>query len=85
MTYLHTGYEPNGDLPCQLAQAMLRAVQRNYGRLIAEARKEWERRFADSDPSDACVTVRVSGSNSREFSRLFPLESFRQLEPFVIN
>jgi hypothetical protein len=85
MTCLHNGYKPNGELPRKVAQAMLRAVERNYGRLIAEARKEWERRCAGRDPSDACVTVRVNGRDSREFARLFPLEFSRRLERFVTN
>jgi hypothetical protein len=75
MTCLHNAYEPNGELSRKVAQAMLRTVERNYGRLIAEARKEWERRFAGRDPSDACVTVRVSSTDSRQFASLFPLES----------
>lgn len=85
MICLHNGYESSGELPRKFAEVMLRAVGRNHGRLIAEARKEWERRFAGRDPSDACVTVRISGSDSREFARLFPLEFSRRLEPFVIN
>jgi hypothetical protein len=80
MTCLHNGYEPKRESPHQVAQAMLRAVKKNCGRLIAEARKEWERRFADSDPSDACVTVRITSSDSREFQKLFPLEPWHRSE-----
>ena len=85
MTYLQNSYEPNSKCTREFAQATLRAVQRNYGRLISEARKEWERKFSSADPRNSCVTVRISGSDSIEYARLFPLESSRQIGPFVIN
>jgi hypothetical protein len=85
MPRLHNGYEPDAELPVKLAQAMLSAVERNYGRLICEARKEWQRRCLGFDPSDACVTVRINGTNSREFVRRFPLEHSRRLGSFVRN
>ena len=78
-------YEAASALPAGVLQAMLQAVERKYGRLISDARKEWERRFAASDPSDACVTVRINGKDSREFARLFPLEYFGQAKVFVAN
>jgi hypothetical protein len=78
-------YEPSHALPTKLAQTMLQAVQKKYGRLIRTARKDWERRFAGADPSDACVTVRITGSNSREFARFFPLEFPQRPKRFVRN
>ena len=75
MTYLQNVYRLDEELSREVAQAMLCAVQRNYGRLISEARMEWERRFASSDPSNSCVTVRISGNDSSAFAG-FPLESF---------
>ena len=84
MTYLQNVYRSD-ELSREVAQAMLSAVQRNYGYLISEARQEWERRFASSDPSNSCVTVRISGNDSSEFARLFPLETSRQLGPYVTN
>jgi hypothetical protein len=85
MPSLHNGYDPDAELPAKLAHVMFSAVERKYGRLICEVRKEWERRFAGSDPSDACVTVRINGTNSREFARHFPLEHSRRLGSFVRN
>ncbi len=85
MTELRPSYEGNGALPVKLLLAMLRAVERKHGRLISEARKEWERKFAGNDPSDACVTVRINGQDARQFARLFPLEYSHQLKSFVAN
>ena len=85
MTDLCNGYEPKSELPAKLAQAMLQAVEKKYGRLIRAARKEWERKFAGSDPSDACVTVRIGVGESHELARMFPLQPARALEPFLTN
>jgi hypothetical protein len=81
MSQLHSPGEHSG----KLAQTMLRTAKENYGRLITAARKEWERTFAGSDPSDACVTVRISAGDSRELAKFFPLVSSRRLEPFLTN
>jgi hypothetical protein len=81
MSQLHSG----GEHSRKLAQAILRRAKENYGRLIAAARKEWERKFAGSDPSDACVTVRISAGDSREMAKFFPFLSSRRLEPFLTN
>jgi hypothetical protein len=32
----------------------------NYGRVLASARAQWDRNFEGKDPSDACVSVRIS-------------------------
>jgi hypothetical protein len=85
MTELRLSYKGNGAPPVKLLLATLRAVERKQGRLISEARKEWERKFAGNDPSDACVTVRINGRDARQLTRLFPLEYFHQLKPFVTN
>jgi hypothetical protein len=57
-------YLPNGDisktaLSRKTAEGMLRAVDRNYERLLAAAKKEWESDYAGPEPSDACVRVRI--------------------------
>ena len=82
MTRLSKGYEPDRR---QLALAMFRTVRQNYGRLISEARKEWERRFAGTDPSDSCVTIRVNGKDSPEFARFFPLQYSQPPESLASN
>ena len=85
MTNSWNGYQSKNGLPAKLAQTMLRTVEKKYDRLIRTARKEWERNFARSDPSDACVTVRINGVDSREFARFFPLEYSRRPELFLTN
>jgi hypothetical protein len=85
MFRVRNGYDADAKVTVKLAREMFNAVESNYERLISEARKEWERRFAGSDPSDACVTLWISGINSREFTRRFPLESFREVRSLVRN
>lgn len=41
-----------------------KALDGAYGRVVQTARREWERNFGGSDPSDACVTVRISDANT---------------------
>lgn len=36
-----------------------RAIDRSVRRLVENAHREWNRRFAGKDPSDACVSVRI--------------------------
>lgn len=45
-----------------------RALDLGYDRLREAARKEWERNFDGKDPSDACVSVRVSTGHSKQRS-----------------
>ena len=85
MRHRQDSFESSDELSRKVAHAMLRAVQKNYGRLISEARKQWERKFAGSDPSDACVTVRISGAESPDLARMFPLKPRQILEPFATN
>lgn len=41
-----------------------RALDLGYARMREAAKKEWERNLAGKDPSDACVSVRVSMGDS---------------------
>ncbi|HEX8680267.1 MAG TPA: hypothetical protein VF683_09925 [Chthoniobacterales bacterium] len=49
----------------ELAAGLRTAIDGKYGRIFQAARREWERTFAGRDPSDACVSVRISGGNGR--------------------
>ena len=40
-------------------------IDRRYRQLIESARAEWSRRFADRDPSDACVHVHVKSTAAK--------------------
>ena len=47
-------------------EALMRNLDKVYERLRKRARAEWLRHHAEADPSDACVSVRVtSGEGSR--------------------
>jgi hypothetical protein len=41
------------------------ALDLGYARLREAAKNEWERNFAGKDPSDACVSVRITTGDSR--------------------
>ena len=44
----------------RLITGLRHALDMNYARVLAAANTQWERNFAGKDPSDACVTVRIS-------------------------
>jgi len=44
----------------ELISGLRCALDRNYTRILQAASHEWQRRFAGFDPSDACVSVRIS-------------------------
>lgn len=48
----------------ELIEGLQRAIDRNYRRLLQAARADWERLFAGKDPSDACVSIRVSSATA---------------------
>jgi len=49
-------------LRIEISEGFERALKRNFERLRENARREWESRFAGTDPSDACVSIRISSS-----------------------
>ena len=44
----------------RLIAGLRQALGINYARILATAQTRWEQNFAGKDPSDACVTVRIS-------------------------
>jgi hypothetical protein len=44
----------------RLIAGLRQALDLNYTRVLATAQTQWERNFAGNDPSDACVSVRIS-------------------------
>jgi hypothetical protein len=48
----------------RLISGLKHALDMNYARVMEIARKEWEHTYAGKDPSDACVSVRISSGNS---------------------
>jgi hypothetical protein len=59
-SYLQEGDVTNQDITTKIAMGMFRAAKRNYARLFEAAQEEWERCYAGPDPSDACVSVRIT-------------------------
>jgi len=48
----------------RLIDALRQALDSNYSRLREAAKEQWERDFTGKDPSDACVSVRITSSDS---------------------
>ena len=44
----------------RLIAGLRQALDMNHARVLASAQTRWEQNFAGKDPSDACVTVRIS-------------------------
>ena len=44
----------------RLITGLRNALDMNYSRVLAAAKAQWERNFEGKDPSDACVSVRIS-------------------------
>ena len=44
----------------RLIAGLRHALDMNHARLLAAAQRRWEQNFAGKDPSDACVSVRIS-------------------------
>ena len=44
----------------RLITGLRQALDVNYNRVLSAARKQWERHFEGNDPSDACVSVRIT-------------------------
>jgi hypothetical protein len=62
-------------LKIEIAEGVHRALDKNFQRVRENARREWESRFAGSDPSDACVSVRIKMAPQARLS-LVPAAGF---------
>ena len=49
----------------ELVTGLRSVLDRKYSRIVRAAGDEWQRRFAGKDPSDACVSVRISPARGR--------------------
>jgi hypothetical protein len=45
----------------ELITGFRHALDQSYSRIFTAAANEWHRLFTGKDPSDACVSVRISG------------------------
>jgi hypothetical protein len=55
----------------ELVGALRKSLDNKYGQVLRAAHGQWERSFAGKDPSDACVTVRISGRSLPASRRRF--------------
>jgi hypothetical protein len=47
----------------RLITGLRHALDVNYARVLAAAQSRWEAHFEGKDPSDSCVSVRISSGN----------------------
>jgi hypothetical protein len=52
--------------PRRFISGLRQALDLNHNRMLTVARREWERRYAGKDPSDACVTVRIRSGEPKK-------------------
>jgi hypothetical protein len=52
----------------RLIAGLKHALDMNYARVLDSARQQWERNFAGKDPSDACVSVRITSGEGQKSS-----------------
>ncbi len=59
-----------------LINELRRTLDASYERLLEAARMKWESKFAGNDPSDACVTVRITTDepSPRQLTCAVPVE-----------
>jgi|GEM_PF-1469133 len=60
-----TNLRNNDDDDRRLIDGLRQGLEINYSRLLETAKRQWENNFAGKDPSDACVSVRVSSGDSQ--------------------
>ncbi|HEY0370003.1 MAG TPA: hypothetical protein VGC85_10420 [Chthoniobacterales bacterium] len=48
-----------------VTSAFRHELDRAYAAMVRAAGRQWARRFGHGDPSDACVTVRITGYEKR--------------------
>lgn len=49
---------------CTFISGLRQALDLNHTRMLDVAKKYWERKYAATDPSDACVSVRITSGKS---------------------
>ncbi len=60
------GRATNGELVTGLRSAL----DQSYSRVLKAASDEWQRRFGGKDPSDDCVSVRITSGATTHGARL---------------
>ena len=68
----------------RLITGLRHALDMNYARVLASARTQWERNFEGRDPSDACVSVRITSGKPLAGVLKKPAGSFLHATPRVL-
>jgi hypothetical protein len=68
----------------RLIAGLRQALDMNYAHVLATAKTRWERNFEGKDPSDACVSVRISSGKPTAGILKKPAGSFLQLSARVL-
>jgi hypothetical protein len=55
-------------LKVEIIDGLQRALDKNFHRVRENARRNWEAQFTAPDPSDACVSVRISAAPQARLS-----------------
>jgi hypothetical protein len=50
----------------QLTAGMRQSIAARFEQILGAAAADWEKRFAGADPSDACVSVRITTGPARQ-------------------
>ena len=53
---------------CTFINGIRQALDLNHTRMLDVAKKYWDRKYAGTDPSDACVSVRITSGKARKTS-----------------
>jgi hypothetical protein len=69
------GHATNGELIIGLRGAL----DQSYSRVLKAASDEWQRRFGGKEPSDSCVSVRISSGGKSPARRLSERERMQRL------
>lgn len=60
----------------ELTAGLKRGIDNNFQRVVGNARREWEARFEDKEPSDACVRVDIAATDPARRTQSTPGSGF---------
>jgi hypothetical protein len=63
----------------ELITGLRSALDQSYSRMLKAASDKWQRQFGGKEPSDSCVSVRISSGRPPQESRVRGRSPLRQL------
>jgi len=51
---------------CTFISGLRQSLNLNHSRMLDVAKNYWERKYAGKDPSDACVSVRITSGKAKK-------------------